>query len=86
MALDLFENGYETSAFEANGFYSSKDFAEFGEKIGVEKQKIGEFFKSVSGKIPIINELLENSALSGAAIAKYKEYVAERARMLEINH
>jgi serine/threonine-protein kinase HipA len=84
MALDLFENGYETSAFEVNGFYSNKDFAEFGERIGLEKQKIGEFFKSISGKIPIINELLENSALSGAAVAKYKEYVAERARMLEM--
>jgi hypothetical protein len=77
------KNISKTPTFEANGFYTSKDFAEFGERIGIEKQKIGEFFKSISGKIPIINELLENSALSGDAVEKYKEYVAERARMLE---
>jgi serine/threonine-protein kinase HipA len=82
MALDLFQNGYETSAFEANGFYTSKDFAEFGEKIGIEDQKISEFFQSIPCKIPMINELLENSILSCAAIAKYKEYTTERAKML----
>jgi hypothetical protein len=33
MALDLFEDGYETPEFEAKGFYSCKDFAVFGERI-----------------------------------------------------
>ncbi|MCL2102184.1 MAG: HipA domain-containing protein [Fibromonadales bacterium] len=82
MALDLFSGGYETPAFEANGFYSYSDFAEFGEKIGLEHQKINAFLQDIPQKVPKINEFLENSALNQQAIDKYKEYIADRAKAL----
>jgi hypothetical protein len=58
MALDLFEDGYETPY---------KDFAVFGERIGLSSKKA--------------NKLLESSALSKQAIDKYMEYVLDRAKM-----
>jgi serine/threonine-protein kinase HipA len=79
MALDLFEDGYSTQSFENLGFFSYADFFEFGKKIGLESGVIGEFLGSIQAKIQKINEYLENSALSQAAIAKYKEHITERA-------
>ncbi|MCL2261262.1 MAG: HipA domain-containing protein [Fibromonadales bacterium] len=82
MALDLFEDGYSTDAFEKLGFFSYRDFFEFGEKIGLEAGIIDEFLRGVQGKIEDINKFLENSDLSREAVTKYKGYVRERGEML----
>jgi serine/threonine-protein kinase HipA len=81
MALDLFEDGYATPEFEAKGFYSYSDFAEFGKRIGLDSKKANEFLESIPEKLPKINKLLEGSALSLPAIEKYKEHVLDRVRM-----
>lgn len=82
MALDLFEDGYETPSFGAKGFYSYRDFLEFSEKIGLSFQQANNFLESILGKISEINGFLEKSALSRIAIDKYKEYLTDRVKML----
>ena len=83
MALDLFEGGYSTDAFEKLGYFSYRDFFEFGEKIGLESEMIEEFLKDIRNRVQKIDEFLENSALSRDAVFKYKDYVKERISMLE---
>jgi len=84
MALDLFEDGYSTDAFEKLGFFSYRDFFEFGEKIGLKAGVIDEFLRSIQGKVEDINKLLESSDLSREAVTKYKGYVRERGEMLRV--
>ena len=82
MALDLFEGGYSTDAFEKLGYFSYRDFFEFGEKIGLESGIVEIFLKDIQNKVQKIDEFLENSALSRDAVFKYKDYAMERIRML----
>lgn len=84
MALDLFEDGYSTKEFSELGFFSYADFLQFGVKIGLETESIEFFLKSIQNKVQKINEMLDNSHLSADAKAKYKEYVADRIKMLVV--
>jgi len=82
MALDLFEDGYSTEAFENLGYFSYRDFFEFGEGIGLESVIVDGFLKDIPNKAQKIDGFLESSPLSRDAVARYKDYVGERVRML----
>ncbi|MCL2282763.1 MAG: HipA domain-containing protein [Fibromonadales bacterium] len=73
MALDLFDDG------------GAIDFFEFGLKIGLDSEIVDVFLKGIQSKVDKICELLDHSDLSSDAIAKYKYYVLERAKMLKRN-
>jgi len=82
MALDLFEDSYSTDIFEKLGFFSYRDFFEFGEKIGLDSEIADDFLKGIQSKLEEIYKLLESSDLSRDAVAKYKGHVQERGEML----
>ncbi|MCL2207168.1 MAG: hypothetical protein FWB90_03620 [Fibromonadales bacterium] len=51
------------------GFFSYRDFFEFGEKIGLDSGISDDFLKGIQSKLEKIYKLLEGSDLSRDAVA-----------------
>ena len=77
MALDLFRDDYFTETYNILGYYSQQDFIEFGQRIGIQTdriQRIIELFCLQSAKV---EKMIENSFLSLELkviyLAKYRD-------------
>lgn len=78
MGLDLFENGYETMAYGALGFYSLQDFEEFALLLGIKEVRLSKIFKDILGSSQAVNELVMKSFLSDKAKKEYLGTYHER--------
>jgi hypothetical protein len=78
MALDLFDDDFETESHKETGFYSRDDFTEFGIRVGIpEKRAIG-IIDFLLSRLLLANELLDKSFLDISSREKYREMVRSR--------
>jgi serine/threonine-protein kinase HipA len=82
MALDLFENDYETEAFKTLGFYSFADFLEFGKKNEIKESRVKKITESFIEKEDEAIDLIEKSFLSDETKALYITQFRDRINPL----
>ncbi|MDD5675065.1 MAG: HipA domain-containing protein [Chitinivibrionales bacterium] len=70
LALDLFESGYETESYKANGYFAYDDFFEFGARLGIPPKRVERFIAGTAGRGKEINELLARSFLDDSLQTK----------------
>jgi len=75
LALDLFKNGYLTKSYQENAHYLYEDFYEFGNRIGMKKNRIENILSEIVLKYEEISDLTERSFLSEEAKVLYLDYV-----------
>ncbi|MCH9740745.1 MAG: HipA domain-containing protein [Epsilonproteobacteria bacterium] len=84
-ALELFK-AYETSSFEANGFYTYDDFVAFADILGLPKKMAKGIIKTfISNKATTI-ELLNKSFLSDEAKQRYRVLFEDRIRAVSYRY
>lgn len=86
MALDLFADGYETESYRANGFFARDDFTAFGQRIGLNPDRVRRFIDGVCDKEREIVSLLEASFLNEDLKHLYREHVRDRIRALRYSY
>jgi len=64
MALDLFDNNFETPSYAANGFPAYDDFRFFGEKLGMKVKRIERQIAHMSEKLESSTRLVSKSKLN----------------------
>lgn len=83
LALDLFENDYETESFKVNGFFARDDFEELGARIGITARRRSRIIDEMIEMQPGMYSLLENSYLDAPQKSAYREMLADRVRALQ---
>ncbi|MBD3244290.1 MAG: hypothetical protein GF331_27110 [Chitinivibrionales bacterium] len=79
LALDLFDNDYETESYQRNGFFARDDFVEFGARIGIPEQRVVRFLDELTKRAGNIDTLVSRSALPDELKMRYVELVRDRA-------
>jgi serine/threonine-protein kinase HipA len=82
MALDLFEDDYETPSFQAHGFNTSACFHELGKRFGMVESRMTRILRTFPAKTPEIGALVERSFLSPPAKERFMDYLHDRLRAL----
>lgn len=82
MALDLFEDDFETKSHTVNGFYRRDDFAEFGRRVGLPSERVDRIIDFFISRQHDVDELLRRSFLDNKNREKYSEMVRNRVRAI----
>jgi serine/threonine-protein kinase HipA len=85
-ALDLFEDGFETESYRANGFFAGDDRVEVGRRPGVDAKRAIRFVDDMCNCEQKLSPLLEASFLVAVLIAVYEDHVADRIKTLRYSH
>ena len=80
MALDLFDDDFETESYKAAGFHSRDDFTELGRRIGIPVNRVDRIINSFIGSSEKVDDLLNRSFLDMKTRAAYSAMVKERIR------
>lgn len=90
MSLDLFRDDYFTESYNILGYYSQQDFIEFGERIGIQAnrvQRIVDFFCSQTDRVEkMIEQSFLSSDLKGIYLAKYRDRVKGLGYQLKVDN
>jgi len=80
MGLDLFEDGTETEAYKAMGYYTLEDFELFAEITGVPQKRLSKLFENFLQKTPEVVAMVEKSFLSDEGKRAYLKNYLERLK------
>ena len=80
--LDFFADGHFTTAYETLGFYSSADFIELGRAFGVAEDEVREHIAMFAERRDAVEKMLNESALSNEAKARYLFRFHDRLRAI----
>ncbi len=76
--LDLFEEGFQTESYAANGFYAYDDFYALGIRLGILESRVVRFIQEFTLVPPALEKLLNQSFLSPEARQNYLRMVEDR--------
>jgi serine/threonine-protein kinase HipA len=82
----LFQNGYETDSFAANGYYAYDDFYEFGLRIGIRESRVIKLLNTYREEKEAVNDLVERSFLDSETKALYLEQYQTNLRALNYSY
>jgi serine/threonine-protein kinase HipA len=82
LALDLFEDDYQTESFKKNGYYAADDFFEFGIRIGIPSQRATRFIAEIAGRKKEVEELLNRSFLDASLKTRFAAMLDDRIKAL----
>lgn len=64
LALDFFEDDFETEIYKANGFYTQHDFLTLADRMGILPKRSERIIKTFRSKLPQAQALVQKSSLS----------------------
>jgi serine/threonine-protein kinase HipA len=83
MALDLFKTGL-SNTYETYGYYTYRDFCDFGIKIGIKESRVEKIITEFSKSNPIVYSLITKSFLNDELKAQYKKHYDGKLRQLNM--
>ncbi|CAM3672883.1 HipA domain-containing protein [Pontibacter korlensis] len=75
----------ETEGFQANGFYASDDFYEFGLRIGLQEKRMAGILHVFRQDRTAVRKLLDHSFLREDLKETYRKYYLERLEMFNFS-
>lgn len=82
----LFENDYESSSFEANGYYAYDDFYEFGMRIGIMESRVIKLLNLYREEKEAVHDLIAQSFLDSETKALYLEQYQANLKALNYSY
>ncbi|NVO32981.1 type II toxin-antitoxin system HipA family toxin [Hymenobacter lapidiphilus] len=82
LALDLFDDDYETPSFQANAYLAQPDFLELGHRLGLPLSRVRRLLADIVGHEAKVQGLIDRSFLPDELKVRYAAVLADRRQRL----
>lgn len=83
LALELFKDGYESENYKHSSKYTTEDFLEFGNRLGITSRKVEQILAEYNLKLKLVRDLVSHSFLSQPFQKMYLELFQNKCERIK---